>query len=181
LYSTYGFEGTTLADIITACGITKGAFYHYFKSTAGLCEHLLDEVTADYQKLAESIDVNIQPVEQLRWTINRIVELNASGEWVNCRLMLRLSTESHEQNSQIKLKIAEFWQWYTEFFESLILKCRSAGQIGTRIDPKTQTRLVMSVLAGAVALDRICPATAGFANLADLVIKSLYDNKTQSH
>ncbi len=173
LYSTHGFEGTTLGDIITACGITKGAFYHYFKSTAGLCEQLLDEVTADYHNLAESVDADVRPVEQLRWVINRIAELNTSGEWVNCRLMLRLSAESHEQNPQIQLKITEFWRWYTEFFESLILKCRSAGEISTQLDPKTQTRLVMSILAGAVTLDRICPATSGFAHIANLIIKSL--------
>ena len=30
LYSTHGCDNTTLDDIITATGITKGAFYHYF-------------------------------------------------------------------------------------------------------------------------------------------------------
>ena len=83
LYSTHGFEGTTLGDIITACGITKGAFYHYFKSTAGLCEELLDEVIADYHNLAESGEADLGPVEQLRHVLNRIAELNTSGEWVN--------------------------------------------------------------------------------------------------
>ena len=149
LYSTHGFEGTTLGDIITACGITKGAFYHYFKSTAGLCEELLDEV------------------------LNRIAELNTSGEWVNCRLMLRLSAEPHESNPKIQLKISGFWEWYTEFFESLILKCRSAGEISTQLDPKTQTRLVMSILAGAITLERISPAGSGFDNLSDLIVNSL--------
>ena len=173
LYSTHGFEGTTLGDIITACRITKGAFYHYFKSTAGLCEELLDEVIADYHNLAESVEADIGPVEQLRQVINRIAELNTSGEWVNCRLILRLSAESHESNPKIQLKISSFWQWYTEFFESLILKCRSAGEISTQLDPKTQTRLAMSILAGAITLERICPAGSGFDNLSELIINSL--------
>jgi AcrR family transcriptional regulator len=173
LYSTHGFEGTSLADIITACGITKGAFYHYFKSTAGLCDQLLDEVVADYHNLAESVEADIEPVEQLRQILNSLAQLNSSGQWVNCRLILRLSAQSHESNPKIQLKISSFWQWYTEFFESLILKCRSAGQISTQLDPKTQARLVMSILAGAITLERISPAGSAFDNLAELIINSL--------
>ncbi len=51
LYSTHGFEGTTLDDIITASGVTKGAFYHYFKSKESLCIAVLDEVIDEYSKL----------------------------------------------------------------------------------------------------------------------------------
>jgi TetR/AcrR family transcriptional repressor of nem operon len=173
LYSTHGFGGTSLDDIITAAGITKGAFYHYFKSTAGLCEQLLDEVIADYQQLAQSIDTDPAPIEQLRYMLQTLAQLNASGEWVNCRLMLRLSAESHESRPQIQLKLAGFWQWYTGFFEELILKCRSAGAISTQLDPKTQTRLVMSILAGAITLERITPTASAFDNLADIVINFL--------
>jgi len=173
LYSTHGFGGTSLDDIITAAGITKGAFYHYFKSTAGLCEQLLDDVIADYRQLAQSIDPDIAPIEQLRYMLETLARLNASGEWVNCRLILRLSAESHESRTQIQHKLAGFWQWYTDFFEQLILKCRSAGEISTQLDPKTQTRLLMSILAGSITLERISPAASAFDHLADLVINSL--------
>ena len=173
LYSTHGFGGTSLGDIITSAGITKGAFYHYFKSTAGLCEQLLDEVIADYRQLAQSIDTDLAPIEQLRYMLETLARLNASGEWVNCRLMLRLSAESHESRPRLQHKLAGFWKWYTDFFEELILKCRSAGAISTQLDPKTQTRLVMSILAGAITLERISPAPSAFDNLAEIIINSL--------
>lgn len=178
LYSTHGFGGTSLGDIITAAGITKGAFYHYFKGTAALCEDLLDEVVADYQQLAQSIDPDLAPIEQLRNMLETLARLNASGQWVNCRLILRLSAESHESRPQLQRKLAGFWQWYTEFFEQLILKCRSAGAISTQLDPKTQTRLVMSILAGLVTLEKISPSASAFGNLADLVINSLKASST---
>jgi len=173
LYSVHGFGGTSLGDIITAAGITKGAFYHYFKGTAAVCEQLLDEVVADYEQLAQSIDPDLAPIEQLRNFLETLARLNASGEWVNCRLILRLSAESHESRPQLQRKLAGFWEWYTEFFEQLILKCRSAGAISTQLDPKTQTRLVMSILTGAITLERISPTASAFDNLAELVINSL--------
>jgi AcrR family transcriptional regulator len=178
LYSTHGFGGTSLGDIITAAGITKGAFYHYFKGTAAVCEELLDEVIADYEQLALSIDPDLSPIEQLRNMLETLARLNASGEWVHCRLILRLSAESHESRPQLQHKLAGFWQWYTEFFEQLILKCRSAGAISTQLDPKTQTRLVMSILAGSITLERIMPTASAFDNLPDIVINSLKAGST---
>ena len=157
LYSTHGFNGTTLNDILTASGITKGAFYHYFKSKDSLCEETLDDVILDYKNLTESIDADIEPIEQLRWLIRKIADLNTSGQWVNCRLMLRFSTDSHESNPEIQRKIKQFWQWYTGFFEELIIKSSQASQLDSQLEPKTLARLLMSVLAGAVVLDKAAP------------------------
>jgi TetR/AcrR family transcriptional repressor of nem operon len=173
LYSTHGFSGTSLGDIITAAGITKGAFYHYFKGTARLCEEILDEVIADYRQLAQSIDPAQAPIEQLRYILETLAKLNASGEWVNCRLILRLSTESHQPDTKVQDKLAGFWKWYMDFFEDLILKCRAAGAISTQLDPKTQTRLLLSILTGTITLEKISPGPSAFTNLADLIINSL--------
>ncbi len=173
LYGSHGCDGTTLDDIITASGITKGAFYHYFKSTEALCAELLEEVMSDYQQLTESIDTDIEPIEQLRQVVGKLAQLNASGQWVNCRLILRLSGESHQSHPQIQRKIGRFWQWYMGFYEELIAKCRSAGQLSTHLDTKTQTRLLMSTMAGAITLQRLTPTEPASADLAGIIIDSL--------
>lgn len=177
LYSTHGFEGTTLDDIITASGITKGAFYHYFKSTEALCAELLEEVMRDYQQFTESIDPDIEPIEQLRQVVGKLAQLNASGQWVNCRLVLRLSGESHQSRPKIQRKIHRFWQWYTGFYEELIARCRSAGQLSTHPDVKTQTRLLMSTMAGAITLQRLTASEPASADLAEIIIDSLQPSK----
>ncbi|MCK5173143.1 MAG: TetR/AcrR family transcriptional regulator [Planctomycetes bacterium] len=173
LYSTHGCEGTTLDDIITASGITKGAFYHYFKSKDSLCEAVIERVMQDYQLLAESLDGELSPLGQLREMIGKLAKLNASGEWVNCRLILRLSSDSHESHPHIQQKIRKFWQWYFDFFEGLVERCRAAGEISSRLDTKTQVRLLMSVMAGAVSMERISPSKQSFADLAEIVIDTL--------
>ena len=136
LFSSHGCEGTTLDDIITASGITKGAFYHYFKTKDLLCQEVLDEAINEYHNLVKSIATNIEPIEQLRSIIHKIVELNASGHWVNCKLMLRFTTDSHESNPVLQQKVCQFWQWYTDFYEKLIIKCRDTGQLGVEMEPK---------------------------------------------
>jgi len=173
LYSTHGCEGTTLEDILTAAGITKGAFYHYFKSKESLCETIIEQVAEDYRQLAMTLDSDAEPIDRLREMIMKLARLNASGEWVNCRLIVRLSVDSHETQPQIQQKLRDFWQWEAGFYEGLLDKCRRKGQISDRLELKTQTRLIMAVMAGAITLDRIAPSETMFAELADCVIGML--------
>lgn len=173
LYSTHGCDNTTLEDILTASGITKGAFYHYFKSKESLCETIIDEVITDYQDLANTLDVNSEPIDQLREMVSKLGQLNASGEWVNCRLILRLSVDSHESDPHIQQKIRKFWDWEASYYENLISRCRDAGQLSSRLDTKTQRQLLMSVMSGAIMLEKVVPSEKGFGELVETVINMM--------
>lgn len=173
LYSMHGFDGTTMEDILTASAITKGAFYHHFKSKEALCHAVLDEVIGDYQALAESIDPDLEPIEQLRQMITKLAQLNSSGEWVNCRLMLRFSSDSHETHPKIKRKVRNFWQWQHTYYEELIEKCRGAGQLTNHLDANTQTNLIIATIAGTIIMEKNSPSTTPLADLVEIVIHSL--------
>ena len=173
LYSAHGCEGTTLEDILTAAGITKGAFYHYFKSKESLCETIIEQVTADYRQLAMALDADAEPIDQLREMIAKLARLNASGEWVNCRLILRLSVDSHESQPQIQRKLRDFWEWETGFYEDLVQRCREAGQLSRRLSAKTQTRLITAVMAGMITLESIAPSQESFDKIVATVIDML--------
>jgi len=170
LYSSHGCDGTTLDDIITAGGITKGAFYHYFKSKESLCEAVLEEVIGDYRQLGESIDKDAEPIEQLRQIIGTLARLNRSGNWVNCRLILRLSSDSHESQPKIEHMLREFWRRQAQIYEDLIGKCRDSGQLRVETDAVTLAQLVMAVMAGAVSLEKAMPQAVGVDVLADVII-----------
>ncbi|GAB4480015.1 MAG: TetR/AcrR family transcriptional regulator [Anaerolineales bacterium] len=42
-----GFERLTIQDLITALGISKGAFFHYFPSKSELLEAIIEQITAE--------------------------------------------------------------------------------------------------------------------------------------
>lgn len=46
LFLLGGFEETSIADIVSAAGVTKGAFYHHFSSKAEVLETLLDQLVS---------------------------------------------------------------------------------------------------------------------------------------
>jgi len=173
LYSNHGCEGTTLDDILTASGITKGAFYHYFKSKGDLCMALLDNVIEEYQQLVNSIDPAITPFEQLESFLSELIRLNGSGEWINCRLILRLSSETHTGHPDTDQRIGQFWQWYEDFYIELIEKSIKQGKLNSRIDAGMQAKLLISTISGFITLDNIDQTDHDMANILDALIKLL--------
>ena len=173
LFSVHGCEGTTIDDIISASGITKGAFYHYFKSKNNLCETIIEQLIADYQQLVDSLPPATRPIETLRLLIGKLAELNADGSWVNCRLILRLSSEFQQAQPELQQKLLRFWQWYTGFLEDLIMQCRAAGQIKTNISPKIQTYLLLNLLAGTITLEKVNTTAPPLTEMAEAIIRTL--------
>lgn len=173
LFSAHGCECTTIDDIISASGITKGAFYHYFKSKDDLCGILIEQLIADYQQLIDSLPPATRPIETLRLLINKLAQINAEGSWVNCRLILRLSAEFEHAQPELQQKLVRFWQWYIGLWEDLIMQCRAAGAIKTNISPKIQTHLLLNLLAGTITLEKISPSAPPLADMAEAIIHTL--------
>jgi TetR/AcrR family transcriptional regulator, transcriptional repressor for nem operon len=173
LLSSHGCESTTIDDIITAAGVTKGAFYHYFKSKQHLCEVIIEEAHGQYQRLVDSLPAESEPIERLRTMLDNLSRLNASGEWVNCRLMLRLLAEPQSQETDIGHKLTAFWEWYKGFYEDLITKCRQAGQLSSHSDPQHQTQFLLTMLAGLCLLSQFDTTTPPLSEMVDQIINAL--------
>jgi len=65
LFYQYGYDNTTIDDIVEASQTSKGSFYHYFESKdalLGSLSYLFDE---KYDELMETMDPNLSPVEKL--------------------------------------------------------------------------------------------------------------------
>jgi TetR/AcrR family transcriptional regulator, transcriptional repressor for nem operon len=173
LLSLHGYESTTIDDIITAAGVTKGAFYHYFKSKELLCEAVIEQAYGEYQRLVESLPAEIAPIERLRMMLQNLARLNASGQWINCRLMLRLLSESHGESSEIQHKLTTFWEWYKNFYQDLITKCRTAGQLSSRSDPQRQSQFLLAMMAGFCTLGQFDTSSPSLADMVDEIINAL--------
>ena len=177
LFSVHGFNNTTLDDIITACGITKGAFYHYFKSKEILCENAIDQAAIEYKGLVVSIDKSAEPIEQLRQLVTKIIQLNSSGEWVNCRLILRLSLEAHTEHPQIQRRLNDFRQWCMEVYEDLIENCRAANQLTKKMPTKVQAQMLFSSIMGLVTFGTINPDIQIDSGMSEMIIRGLGSGK----
>ena len=65
LFYQYGYDNTTIDDIVEASNTSKGSFYHYFESKdalMGSLSYLFDE---KYEELMESLDPSLDPLQKL--------------------------------------------------------------------------------------------------------------------
>ena len=65
LFYQYGYNNTTIDDIVEESNTSKGSFYHYFSSKddlMGSLSYLFDE---KYEELMETMDPSLSPVEKL--------------------------------------------------------------------------------------------------------------------
>lgn len=172
LFSTHGYSEATIDDIITAVGITKGAFYHYFKSKETICIEIIDDIQKDYQNIFESLPKDADSLEKLKAAIRQILELNCSGQWVNCKLLLHISTQAHLLQSPIKQKLDSFWKWYIDQYRQLIIQCRDLKLIGNKLTTQQQVDLIMSIIIGNVWTKTVFDTIAD-NEIVDYVIEKL--------
>ena len=65
LFYQYGYENTTVDDIVEAAQTSKGSFYHYFEgkdALLGSLSYLFDE---KYGEIMETIDPTLSPTDKL--------------------------------------------------------------------------------------------------------------------
>jgi TetR/AcrR family transcriptional repressor of nem operon len=171
LLSLHGYENTTIDDIMAASGITKGAFYHYFKTKEALGQEVIVQAMQEYQSLTESLESQAAPIEKLTSLIRTLCKLNSQGDWLNCRLMLRLLTEPHDETPGMQAELNTFWLWYRSFLNDLIIRCRETGQLPMQVPAAAQTNLLISMLLGLCALGQIAPDTP--LDMAEHVIAAM--------
>lgn len=171
LFSSHGFHGTSLHDILGAVGITKGAFYHYFNSKEILCEIILEQAIAEYHHLALAIQEDAPGPDSLRRWLALISEQNAAGQWLNCRLLTRLTVECAELNPAMQNRLRTFWRWYQSFYETLL--SRSLGPEANSNDIPVMARSLICCLFGALWLDRCVTSKDDLTHVAEVQLRQL--------
>ncbi|MBQ7604861.1 MAG: TetR/AcrR family transcriptional regulator [Firmicutes bacterium] len=65
LFYKYGYDNTTIDDIVEASNTSKGSFYHYFESKDALLGSLSVLFDEKYDEITETIDADMSPLDKL--------------------------------------------------------------------------------------------------------------------
>ena len=87
LFLTRGYERTTINDVITATGLSKGAFYHHFRAKEDLLEAIAGRIAAESLAFVDALrrDASLDALGRLNrllalgrdWKREHIAELRA--------------------------------------------------------------------------------------------------------
>lgn len=103
IYTT-GYTGMSIQDVITELGISKGAFYHYFRSKSDLLEALLDRTSEQGMQVVRPIvnDPNLSSLEKLEQLIR------AGIQWKSTQkpfMMAILKAWYSDENALVRQKM----------------------------------------------------------------------------
>ncbi len=65
LFYQQGYDNTTIDEIVSASGTSKGSFYHYFDGKDSLLSSLSCLFDEKYEELMETMDNSLSPIDKL--------------------------------------------------------------------------------------------------------------------
>ena len=157
VFAERGYAATTQNDLIAASGLTKGAFYFYFRSKSALAMAVLhDQQTRWLARIGERISTAGTAADQLRALLPAMLELFSSepGAWSVTRLTKELSTDP-EVAEEVCKPMAE----WVEFVADLIRRGQADGDMRTGLDPASVAVVLVGAFDGLKSLTDILEPT----------------------
>jgi AcrR family transcriptional regulator len=167
-----GYTATTLDDIASQAGITRGAIQWHFGSKAELFNTLVREC---YQRAATKFqDIYTQggtPLQQLRQVL--ISWLSYPENDSEFRTMLELVILKTEVSPELAEGMQEKIQGNrssVHFFVQLIQQGIAAGEIRSEVRPEVAATAVLGIINGMVTLWLLDPASFSLKSYAEETI-----------
>jgi AcrR family transcriptional regulator len=164
LFANKGYDATGVAEICTAAGVSKGAFYHHFPSKQAVFLAILEDwLTAlDMQleqKLAESKDIPSGLVEMA--TITRDIFSAAGG---HLAMFIEFWSQSLHDPEVWKATVDPYRR-YTQLFSGYIQRGIDEGSLRP-VNPDAAARMIVGLAVGTLAQGLMDPDSTDWGDTA---------------
>jgi TetR/AcrR family transcriptional regulator, cholesterol catabolism regulator len=133
LFAREGFGATSLDDIATILGATKGALYYHVKNKEEILRLIfLTVLTASEEPLQSIVEAELSPLEKLR----RAVEHQAAVAADRSPAMIVFYREHPHLTGPFAKEIILRKKAYERYFEQIIEEGQANGAFKLHVDPK---------------------------------------------
>lgn len=130
LFASRGYANTSLEDVATMAGFTKGAVYYYFRSK----ENLLLSVLQDIEE--RSIDKTVAAVRSRNGTVlEKMIDFSVlHGRWAaespdDLAILMLVSIESAKAKGRIRKRVLSFYAKMEALLTDLIEQGKARGEL----------------------------------------------------
>jgi AcrR family transcriptional regulator len=150
LFLRKGYAGTTVNEIATSAGVSKGGLYWYFKSKEEVIEAIIDRYRDEFM---EEIIKKVSGcsggfVEKFKAFYKFSTEFSRD----NTELLLAFTTlliEFAGTGTELEKRMKEIHDSYTVIVQRLLEDGIQKGEVGNEIDPVIYARFFASTLIGS--------------------------------
>ncbi|WP_281658475.1 TetR/AcrR family transcriptional regulator [Halobacillus sp. Cin3] len=143
-----GYESTKLSDILAACGIGKGQFYHYFTSKRELGLAIVDHYAQMWQdELIEGIlKSGRSPERKMEEMLQWAIQFHETPEKLHGCPFGNLALEMSEHDEDFRVKINRIFSDWIEELTQVIEALQGEKQA------RQKARMVVAQIEGAILL-----------------------------
>jgi TetR/AcrR family transcriptional repressor of nem operon len=153
LFNRKGFEGCSMQEIVKAVGLEKGSLYGHFPTKEALAVAAFDYAWNE-TSAARMAKVNTvkHAIEKLKIHVHNVVSLPSFPG--GCPLLNTITDNDDGDPALKKMARGALKQWRS-YLQSIVKEGQERKEIRSEIDPEEVASLIISLLEGAMALDRV--------------------------
>jgi TetR/AcrR family transcriptional repressor of nem operon len=153
-----GYQNTSLDDVLSASGVGKGNFYHYFKSKEDLGYAILDRVVdAFLQRALEPCfeDPAGARLAQIRCFLGRVRDVQRERNCVGGCVFGNLAAELSDVHEGFRARLAGlFSRWHERLTQALIV-AQERREVTEQCRPEPVAHFLVASLEGAILLTKL--------------------------
>lgn len=171
---TYGFETTSMQDLVQTMGINRGSLYNTYGDKRSLFIAALRRYDQHYrQARLAALEREQTPMAAIAGLFQDwIAQLQADSIPHGC-LLTNTALELAAHDPEIGEIVAESQKEIEAFFRRLIAQGQIRGEIATGIDVQQTARSLLASLLGLLVLARSRPEPPLLQSIADAAMMSL--------
>ena len=146
LFYKAGFEATSFADIADAVGISRGNFYHHFKSKDQILEAVIDRRLSTTRTMLEEWDAGASPRDRIISFIRILLKNKAKIMAYGCpvgTLATELAKLDHAAQGRAADVFVMFRDWLVRQFKALGIS-EESERLALHLLARTQGAAVMA-------------------------------------
>ena len=136
LFHEKGFYNTSLDDILQELSLSKGAFYHHFKSKEDFFINIIQNFVVQkvYALLVEPLDKQQNPLHIIADTLETALEPNNGSEMAYGFMLNDFLTEFSKRNTEIYRYLKDIINVWEVNLISVLKNGKSDGYIARHVD-----------------------------------------------
>jgi AcrR family transcriptional regulator len=148
LFASKGFHGTSMSDLASATGLTKGAFYHHFESKDALFFAVVQSVREKWQDaVGQQVAQAENALDQLAILLNSHAQL-LRQEPILCLVITGLTAEMEETNPDFITALHGVYAALIAFIEEILRRGQASGHVRDDVDARLLALNVVGLLRG---------------------------------
>ncbi|CAN7699416.1 TetR family transcriptional regulator C-terminal domain-containing protein [Pararhizobium sp. LjRoot238] len=171
-FHEFGYNGSSVNDVVERAGVPKGSFYNYFKAKELLALEVL-KIYSERSRFDILADKSLRPLERIRQHFGFMAERYDRLGYARGCLIGNLAAESTDEAPLVRNALAESLGRWTDALEGVLREGQELGDVPSSVDARKTARFLINSWEGAVIRMKVTAAREPLDDFFDIAIALL--------